>query len=537
AGERPPFDRLDSWKEIAAYLRRDVTTVQRWEKREAMPVHRHQHDRIGSVYAYRHQLDAWARTRRLGGVPADREAETALPGGPTPGDAPPARRGSAPRRWGRWTLLAVGGALLAAGGVWSVRGHPRERASLLAEAHYQQLTDFEGIQQAAVLSRDGRFVAFQSDHDGQMDVWVTQIGTGRFSKLNRGSALEIVNPSVRTLGFSPDGSQVTFWARGRAGSDRPEIGIWGAPLLGGPPRVYLEGAAEFDWSGDGEWLAYHTPGPGDPMFVRAAAPGSEARAIFTAPPGLHSHFLVWSPDQAFIYFVQGALPDRMDLWRIAPNGGTPERVTRHEAQVSHPIFLDRQTVLYLVTDPDGSGPWMRSLDLSSKVGRRIGSGVDRYTSLSASADGYRIVATRASPKTTLWRVPLAGDRGEMAAATRIPLTTGSGTSPRLGPGYLLYLSSGGTGDGLWKLERATATELWSSPEARIVGAPAIERDARRFAFTVRRKGRTALMIINADGTGARGVGGTLAVQGTPAWGPDGKTLTVAAEVDGVPRLF
>jgi hypothetical protein len=36
-GEPPPSDRLDSWKEIAAYLRRDVTTVQRWEKREGMP--------------------------------------------------------------------------------------------------------------------------------------------------------------------------------------------------------------------------------------------------------------------------------------------------------------------------------------------------------------------------------------------------------------------------------------------------------------------------------------------------------------------
>ena len=36
--ESPSDDRLDSWKEIAAYMRRDVTTVQRWEKREGMPV-------------------------------------------------------------------------------------------------------------------------------------------------------------------------------------------------------------------------------------------------------------------------------------------------------------------------------------------------------------------------------------------------------------------------------------------------------------------------------------------------------------------
>ncbi|MGC2613334.1 MAG: hypothetical protein WA354_04820, partial [Terracidiphilus sp.] len=61
----PPEDRLDSWKEIAAYLNRDVTTVQRWEKREGMPVHRHLHERIGSVSASRAELDAWARGRNL----------------------------------------------------------------------------------------------------------------------------------------------------------------------------------------------------------------------------------------------------------------------------------------------------------------------------------------------------------------------------------------------------------------------------------------------------------------------------------------
>ena len=63
--DRPLEDRLDSWKEIAAYLGRDVTTVQRWEKREGMPVYRHQHDRMGSVYASRAELEAWTRSRSL----------------------------------------------------------------------------------------------------------------------------------------------------------------------------------------------------------------------------------------------------------------------------------------------------------------------------------------------------------------------------------------------------------------------------------------------------------------------------------------
>lgn len=70
---RPPSgpreDQLSSWKDVAVYFGRDVKTVQRWEKREGMPVHRHLHDKIGSVYAFRSELDAWARTRNLRNTP------------------------------------------------------------------------------------------------------------------------------------------------------------------------------------------------------------------------------------------------------------------------------------------------------------------------------------------------------------------------------------------------------------------------------------------------------------------------------------
>src|SRR5882724_3078264 len=54
-------DRLDSWKEIASYLRREVRTVQLWEKKEGLPVHRHFHKRLGSVYALRSEIDSWKR--------------------------------------------------------------------------------------------------------------------------------------------------------------------------------------------------------------------------------------------------------------------------------------------------------------------------------------------------------------------------------------------------------------------------------------------------------------------------------------------
>ncbi len=57
----PVADRLDSWKDIAAYLRRDVSTVQRWEKKQGLPVHRHLHEKQGSIYAFKSELDEWWR--------------------------------------------------------------------------------------------------------------------------------------------------------------------------------------------------------------------------------------------------------------------------------------------------------------------------------------------------------------------------------------------------------------------------------------------------------------------------------------------
>jgi hypothetical protein len=65
--------RFDSWKEIANYLRISVRTVQRWEKDEGLPVHRHTHARQDTIYAYKDEIDAWR---------SDRDRYTAVADGP-----------------------------------------------------------------------------------------------------------------------------------------------------------------------------------------------------------------------------------------------------------------------------------------------------------------------------------------------------------------------------------------------------------------------------------------------------------------------
>jgi Tol biopolymer transport system component len=498
------------------------------------------------VYAFRSELDAWTRSRNPS--PALDESFADSQAQPIDGSLPATEAvapalGPAPlRRWTRGRLLflssigaAVAAAALAVTWLWLARADYFWRTPL-AGARYQNLTDF-GAEQAAVLSRDGRFVAFLSDRDGQPDVWVTQLGAGQSYNLTLGRFPGLGNPSLRMLGFSPDAALVTFWTRGVQGSNPNDINVWAVPTLRGQPRPYLEGVAEFDWSNDGTQLVYHTPGPGDPTFVKTSAEQADGRQIFAAAAGLHAHFQLWSPDGEFVYFVQGQLPDAMDIWRIRPAGGTAERITNHNSRVSHPVFLDRRTLMYLATDKDGAGPWLTTMDVERRVPHRVDSGLDRYTSLAASADGRRLVATLATPKGTLWRLNPEEPSGRTPAATPVSLTTARGFFPRLGNGFLIYASSKGASDVIWKLVDGSTTELWNAPDARIIGGPEISSDGRRLAFSVAQGSRSQLHVMNADGTGARVITDSLDLRGAPAWAPDGQSIATAASVGGTPRLF
>ncbi|MGA9670514.1 MAG: tetratricopeptide repeat protein [Terracidiphilus sp.] len=133
--EKPPDKRLDSWKEIAAYLNRDVTTVQRWEKREGMPVHRHVHHKRGSVYAVADELDDWIKSRKPPREDdpeklPETEASTAIPS--VPGAA-------APRKTRLWIALVAVVCIALAAVAW------------FAFRHRTDLTPAPRIQSLAVL--------------------------------------------------------------------------------------------------------------------------------------------------------------------------------------------------------------------------------------------------------------------------------------------------------------------------------------------------------------------------------------------------
>lgn len=186
-------DRLDSWKEIAAYLRRGIRTVQRWEREEGLPVHRLAHAKRGSIYAQRDELSAWWDSRR-------QELST-----PTP----PADRGPVLPRLERVTRTSA------------MTGWP-------------------------ALSSDARLVAYVSDggQDGTTpQIWIQQVG---------GTALRITNDThaYSHLSFATGDTKIIFTITDDAGPNLYEV-----PTLGGEPRLVQRSATAGVMSPDGRWLA------------------------------------------------------------------------------------------------------------------------------------------------------------------------------------------------------------------------------------------------------------------------------------------
>jgi Tol biopolymer transport system component len=140
--------------------------------------------------------------------------------------------------------------------------------------------------------------------------------------------------------------------------------------------------------------------------------------------------------------------------------------------------------------------------------------------------------------------PGSGSRGEVGTAPasstgarRVPLTTGSGSSPRLGADDLLYVASNGTSDSIWRLHNGVQAQVWSAAGARVVGGPALAPGGDRFAVTVQHDGGASLVVANADGTGARSVLSGVELRGAPGWSANGRSIAIAVVDDGQPRVY
>ena len=430
------------------------------------------------------------------------------------------------RAWIPWVIAA---AVLMGTAVWEMVRPAAAPVNPLEKAHFTRVTDFESVE--AAISPDGRFVAFISDHDGPFDVWLTQVGTGHLINLTQGKAGPLPGP-LRSVGFSGDGSEI--WIGGGDVGLRLRL----MPLTGGAPRNFLgEDTANLAWSPDGERIVYHTFTKGDPMFV-ADRNGANARKIFGDRPGLHNHFPTWSPDGRWIYFVHGTPATReMDLWRIDPDGGNPERLTERNTDIAYPTPSGENTLFYVARDGDGSGPWLWAFDVKRRDSRRVSIGLEQYTSVQASADGRKLVATISNPVAGLWTVPILDRVAEERDVKPFPVPNQRALAPRFGGSSLFYLSSLGAGDGLWRLRDGQATEIWKGADGALFETPAVSPDGSRVAIVLRRSGKRQMHVLSSDGAELQPIAEGIVAQGTSCWSPDGKWIVTGGSDATGPGLF
>jgi Tol biopolymer transport system component len=430
------------------------------------------------------------------------------------------------RAWLPWVIAA---ALLVGTTVREMVRTAAAPTNPLEKAHFMRVTDVESV--AAAISPDGRFVAFISDHDGPFDVWLSQVGTGRSINLTQGKAGPLPGP-LRSVGFSGDGSEI--WLGGGDVGMRLRL----LPLTGGTPRNFLgEEAANLAWSPDGERIVYHNAGSGDPMFV-ADRTGANARRIFGDQAGIHNHFPTWSPDGRWIYFVHGTpATNEMDLWRVDSDGRHAERLTQRNTDVAYPTPVGNRTVFYVARDGDGSGPWLWAFDLKRRDSQRASVGLEQYTSVEASADGRKLVATISNPVAGLWSVPILNRLAEEQDVKPFTVPTVRALAPRFGGASLYYLSSLGTGDGLWRLRDGQATEIWKGADGALTETPAVSPDGGRVAIVLRRSRKSQLHVISSDGAELQPIAEGIDVQGTSCWSPDARWVVTGGNDVAGPGLF
>ena len=523
----PIGERLDSWKEIAAYLKRDVRTVRRWEEDQGLPVRRHRHLKRGTVYALQSELDAWLRARTdvsaNQGRAVNQDKET--------------RRA---RRF--WFVLGFGSATVALALVgFGLKPGPSGVAPAPGLWEDQPLTSYAGEEAHPSFSPDGTQVVFTRLQDGQSqsDLFVRVVATGNPLRLTE------TPESERSPAWSPDGQWIAF-ARIR-GESESELVVM--PALGGPERVVARGSIPWDpdlhsviaWSPDSRHIvatfsesidtahglfAFDLSGPARRALTEASGSGVDCS------PAL-------SPDGRTLVFSRLTSRGSSELYKLALDRelrtlSEPERLTNYGAWTTAPFFVGEDSRLYFLSgEPFRAGLW--SMDFKRPSEANPVTGLQReMCNVAFSPAARRLVYSRVTFDQNVWKLEITSD-GQADTLRRVLDSTRPESNPDLSPdGSLLAFDT----------TRSGSSEIWlSSPDGdnarqltylgnAMTGSPRWSPEGRRIAFDSRVDGQSELFVIGTDGSGLTRLTDSDHNEVLPTWSRDGRYLYHGSDKDG-----
>jgi len=470
-------DRLESWGEIATYLRRDVKTVQRWEKRSGLPVYRLVAGRRHpSVYAFREELNRWQAESTL----TDSGSTRPLPPGlaedslQQESDPPVSSRRLRLAASALVTVAAV--ALLSS---WAVHVQAPK-----APAVARPFTHFVGDEDHPAISPDGRQIAYiwrRLDGDRSRDLYVQLIGSNRPLRLT-----DTPHDEVRPV-WSPDGTEIAY-AREVDGA----LEIFAVPALGGTPRLITKtkrvgpASEAFDWSPDGAYLA----------LAGGEAAGGEgvAGGISLFPPSDRSTRLLTRPE--------AQAPLARDRYPVFSPDGKRLVVSRYGLGQARAVIvgLDGEEQASFTTEAVNGHAW--SADGQSLVFARARAGSGELQRLSLSDGKIENLPFGAAEAVG------ADVRGDLLAFSRWRFDSN-----------LRSLDLAGEGDPA----RSQANVLVKFTS--IEHSPAFSPDGRRIAFASNRSGVNEIWTCDRDGGSPAQLTFRNENQtGSPKWSPDSRWI-------------
>ncbi len=326
--------RLESWKEIAGYLKRDIRTVQRWEKREGLPVHRHLHDKLGTVYAFGTELDQWWRAR---GVSVDPQPD------PDNGELA-ANMPVSKWRWAGWAALgAVGVTAILAVARWTLGENSQPQPTF-----------------ARVATVEGTFS--RSSPNGK---WLTYFDSNTRALMLK----DRYSPQVRTLfdgrargpvAWSKDSQRIAFLVE-QSSSGGILFELRAQDITSSEQQVFWRGIAAHlaepqDWVDD-HTLLCRVRSPGNQWHIAVLRQG-KAEPEIIATVSREVGILQASPNGKFVAYA--ALRDNnrdVFLRRLTPQ--SPEiRISDSPARESSPLWTpDGKFLIFLRQRGTVAGLW------------------------------------------------------------------------------------------------------------------------------------------------------------------------------------
>jgi len=258
--------RLDSWKEVASYLGRDVRTVVRWEKERGLPIRRVPGGQRNAIFAYKREVDEWL----------DKSSHSSAPSPSKTAELTPApKRAASPYRYVLVAVVALSALLVLSAGLLSIHS----AGPTVVVDSVSKLTDDGKGKEGLVANESEAFFAEIVDGQALLSAVPVSGGTVRHLKAT------LPNPFL--VDIHPDGLSLLVVARSGIDTDQP---LWIVPLTGEPRLVGAVRCHDAAWSADGKILAYAT---GNDVYL-STDEGRSARSLYSLPS--FPRHLRWAAD-------------------------------------------------------------------------------------------------------------------------------------------------------------------------------------------------------------------------------------------------